>query len=283
MASSEFDNRSAGQRFTAVLNNPTFRGIIFQILFVLAVGWLIWSIVQNTAHNLQKANIAAGYGFLERTAGFGIVQKLVSYTEASSYGRALLVGLLNTLLVAGLGVILATIIGFLVGVARLSSNWLVSRLAATYVEILRNIPLLLQLFFWYFAVLRSVPGMREKWSLFGLFHINIGGLHVPGLIFGNGIGWVVASFPIAIAAAIFVGRYSKDRQERIGRRLPVGWITTALIIGLPVLAFFLAGRPITLSVPVFNETGPLLRRGFQTGAGITVIPEFVGLLLALSL
>src|SRR5690606_10663113 len=136
----------------SLLNNPTVRGIAFQIVFVLVLGWLVWDIIDNTARNLQKANIAAGYGFLGRTAGFGIIQRLIEYTEASSYGRALVIGLLNTLVVAGLGIVLATILGFIVGVARLSSNWLVSRTAAAFVEILRNIPLLLQLFFWYFVV-----------------------------------------------------------------------------------------------------------------------------------
>ncbi|MCX5493664.1 amino acid ABC transporter permease [Kaistia dalseonensis] len=283
MASSELGAASPGRRIAAILNNPAVRGAVFQVAFVAVLGWLIWDIIQNTAHNLQKANIAAGYGFLGRTAGFGIIQKFVDYTEASSYGRAVYVGLLNTLAVAGLGVVLATIIGFVVGVARLSSNWLIAQLAAIYVEVIRNIPLLLQLFFWYFAVLRSVPGMREKWSLFGLFHINIGGLHVPRPVVEDGFGWVVGAVPVAIAIAIFVARWGKERQEATGGRPPIGAINTAVIIGLPILVFFLVGRPLVFDIPLFNETGPLLRRGFQAGSGLTVIPEFVGLLLALSL
>jgi general L-amino acid transport system permease protein len=265
------------------LNNPTIRGWVFQILFVLVLGWFVWDIIDNTSRNLQKANIAAGYGFLERTAGFGIVQKLVPYTEASSYGRALFVGLLNTLLVAGIGIVLATLLGFIVGVARLSSNWLVSRVAATYVEVLRNVPLLLQLFFWYFAVLRSVPGMREKWSFLGIFHLNIGGLHVPKLILGETAWMIFAAIPVAIALMIFVAKWGHERQSRTGIRPPIGLINTAVLIGLPVIAFFIAGRPLHISMPVFTETGPLLRRGFQTDSGMTIIPEFLGLLLALSL
>ncbi|MCX5577578.1 amino acid ABC transporter permease [Kaistia terrae] len=265
------------------LNNPTIRGWVFQILFVLVLGWFVWDIIDNTSRNLQKANIAAGYGFLERTAGFGIVQKLVPYTEASSYGRALFVGLLNTLLVAGIGIVLATLLGFIVGVARLSSNWLVSRVAATYVEVLRNVPLLLQLFFWYFAVLRSVPGMREKWSFLGIFHLNIGGLHVPKLILGESAWMIFAAIPVAIAVMIFVAKWGHERQSRTGIRPPIGLINTAVLIGLPVIAFFIAGRPLHISMPVFTETGPLLRRGFQTDSGMTIIPEFLGLLLALSL
>jgi general L-amino acid transport system permease protein len=266
-----------------LLNNPTIRGYAFQIVFVLVLGWLVWDIIDNTARNLQKANIAAGYGFLDRTAGFGIVQKLIAYAESSSYGRALLIGLLNTLLVSGLGIILATLLGFIVGVARLSSNWLVSRVATAYVELLRNIPLLLQLFFWYFMVLRAVPGMREKWSLFGVFHINIGGLHVPKLVLGDTAWMVGAAILIAIALMIFVAKWGAARQSATGYRPPVGWINFAILIGLPVAAFFFAGHPLHFNVPVFNETGPLLRRGFQPDSGMTIIPEFVGLLLALSL
>jgi general L-amino acid transport system permease protein len=273
----------AGGRIATLLNNPTARGIAFQSIFVLVLGWLVWDIIENTARNLQKANIAAGYGFLERTAGFGIIQRLVPYTEASSYGRALFIGLLNTLLVAGLGIILATILGFIVGIARLSSNWLISRTAAAYVEILRNIPLLLQLFFWYFVVLRSLPGMREKWTLFDGVHMNIGGLHVPRLVPGEGIWLVIAAVPVAIAAMLVVTRWAHAHQARTGIRPPVGLINTALFIGLPLAAFLATGRPLHIDLPVFNETGPLLRRGFQAGSGMTIIPEFVGLLLALTL
>jgi len=283
MASSAGGAASAGRRPLAILNNPTFRGVVFQIVFVVALGWLAWDVIDNTTRNLQRANIAAGYGFLERTAGFGIVQTLVSYNEANSYGRALYVGLLNTLLVAGLGVVLATALGFLVGVARLSSNWLIAKIATAYVETIRNIPLLLQLFFWYFAVLRSVPGMRDKWTFFGVFHINIGGLHVPKPTFGDGSVFVAAAIPVAIAISILVAEWGKRRLDATGRGLPIGWISAGLIIGLPIVAFFAAGRPIGLDLPVFNETGPILRRGFQVDAGLTVIPEFFGLLLALTM
>ncbi|MCX5514920.1 amino acid ABC transporter permease [Kaistia algarum] len=274
---------SAGRHPLAIFNNPTFRGVFFQLVFVAGLGWIVWDLIQNTAHNLQRANIAAGYGFLERTAGFGIIQTMVSYSEASSYGRAVLVGLLNTLLVAGLGVVLATILGLIVGIARLSSNWLVAQIATAYVEIIRNIPLLLQLFFWYFAVLRSVPGMREKWTLFGVFHLNIGGLHAPRPVFGDGAIWILLAFPIALGIAVFVSHRGKQRFERTGRRPPLGWIYAGLFVLLPIAAFFLAGRPIALDMPQFSETGPLLKRGFKAGSGITVIPEFFGLLLALSI
>lgn len=283
MASGVSGRTSRGGRIAAAINSPTVRSIVVQVLFVAIVLLLAYEIIDNTARNLRRANIASGFGFLNRTAGFGIVQTLIEYSEASSYGRAVLVGLLNTLLVAVLGIILATIIGFLVGVARLSSNWLVSRIAAAYVEILRNIPLLLQLFFWYFAVLRAVPGMREKWTFFGFIHINIAGLHLPRPVFGPGAGFVALALLAAIILAWGVARWGRARQEATGRAPPVVAVNLALVIGLPLLVFLALGRPIGLDMPVFNDQGPLLRRGFQAGSGLTVIPEFFGLLLALSL
>ncbi|MBN9018602.1 MAG: amino acid ABC transporter permease [Rhizobiales bacterium] len=283
MASGPSGGTSSPRGVLAVINNPTFRGVIVQLVFVAVLAWFVWDVIDNTARNLQRANIAAGYGFLNRTAGFGIVQTLIDYAETSSYGRAVLVGLLNTLLVAGLGIVVATALGFLVGIARLSRNWLIAKIATAYVEIIRNIPLLLQLFFWYFAVLRAVPGMREKWTFLGVFHLNIAGLHVPRLAFGDGSIFILAAIPVAIAISVFVAHWGKGRLDRTGRKPPVGWISAALIIGLPILVFFIAGRPIGLDVPVFNETGPILRRGFQSGTGMTIIPEFVGLVLALSI
>lgn len=283
MASGPSGGTSSPRGVLAVINNPTFRGVIVQVVFVAVLAWFVWDLIDNTARNLQRANIAAGYGFLNRTAGFGIVQTLISYAETSSYGRAVLVGLLNTLLVAGLGIVVATALGFLVGIARLSRNWLIAKIATAYVEIIRNIPLLLQLFFWYFAVLRAVPGMREKWTFLGVFHLNIAGLHVPRLAFGDGAVFVAAAIPVAIAISVFVAHWGKARLDRTGRKPPVGWISAALIVGLPIIAFFIAGRPIAFDVPVFNETGPILRRGFQNGTGMTIIPEFIGLVLALSI
>ena len=272
-----------GSRTAGFINNPEVRGVLFQIAFLLVLCWLAWDIFDNTVRNLQKANIASGFGFLDRTAGFGIVQTLIDYNEAHSYGRALLVGLLNTLLVAGLGILLASALGFFVGVARLSSNWLVARIATAFIEIIRNIPLLLQLFFWYFAVLRSVPGLREKWTFLGIFHINIGGLHIPRPVFAEGATLVGAALLIGILAALIVARWGRKRLDATGKAPPSGWIGLALIVGLPLVVFFLTGRPISFDMPVFNDQGPLLRRGFQAGSGLTVIPEFFGLLLALSI
>ncbi|WP_183858299.1 amino acid ABC transporter permease [Prosthecomicrobium pneumaticum] len=270
-------------RTSSLINNPRFRGLFYQVALILVVGWIGYDIYSNALDNLRRLNLVPGDGFLDRTAGFGIIQSLIDYSEASSYRRALFVGLINTLLVAVLGIVFATLLGFLIGIARLSRNWLIAKIAAAYVEIFRNTPLLLQIFFWYFAVLRSVPDMRSKWSLFGIAHLNIGGVYLPRPVFGPDAGLIGIALLGGVAVSIIVSSWAASRREELGRPPRVWPVHLALIVGLPVLVFFLVGRPISFSMPVFNETGPLLRRGFERGSGLVVIPELVGLLLALTI
>ena len=267
----------------SLVNDPRARGIFFQVLLLAIIIFVGWTIVNNTISNLQRQNIASGFGFLDRNAGFGTSQSLIEYTEASTYGDALVVGFLNTLLVAVIGIILATLLGFVIGVARLSKNWVIGKLAYWYVEILRNIPLLLQIFFWYFAVLRAVPDKRSKWSLFDTFHLNVAGLWLPEPIYAPGAGIVGFALIGAIVASLGIGRWSRRRQEATGQQFPVFLTAIGLIVGLPVIAFLAAGMPITLEHPVFVETGPLLRQGFTLGTGMTLIPEFLALTLALTI
>lgn len=267
----------------SLLNDPKARGLFYQIFLVVALLMLGYFIVTNTIANLERQNIASGWGFLDNTAGFGIIQTLVDYSETSSYGQALLVGFLNTFLVAVVGVLFATIIGFVVGVARLSNNWVISRLAYGYVELLRNIPLLLQIFFWYFAVLRAVPGKRDKWSFFfDIFHLNITGLRGPKPVFAPGAEFIGYALIAAILLVVVVARWAHKRQDATGQPFPVFWTGAGLIIGLPIITFFVTGMPASLDYPVFNDTGPMLRRGFQLDTGFNVIPEFLALTLALS-
>ncbi|WP_106752342.1 amino acid ABC transporter permease [Pannonibacter carbonis] len=274
---------AAPEARVSLVNDPRARGIFFQVLLLAIIIFVGWTIVNNTIGNLQRQNIASGYGFLDRTAGFGTSQSLIEYTESSTYGDALVVGFLNTLLVAVIGISLATLLGFVIGVARLSKNWVIGKLAYWYVEILRNIPLLLQIFFWYFAVLRAVPDKRSKWSLFDTFHLNVAGLWMPEPIYAPGAGIVGFALIGAIVASLGIGRWSRRRQEATGQQFPVFLTAIGLIIGLPVIAFLAAGMPITLEHPVFVETGPLLRQGFTLGTGMTLIPEFLALTLALTI
>ena len=187
----------------SLLYDPKIRGYVYQIALVAVVAFLIWSAASNAIENLRAQKIASGFGFWNNAAGFDINQKLIAFSSsAGTYGQAFLVGLLNTLLVASIGIVLATFLGFFVGVARLSSNWVVAKLAMIYVEVIRNIPLLLQLFFWYNAVLKPLPEPRNSIALPGAIFLNNRGIILPYPQFGEGFGIVVAAFLIGIVAAV---------------------------------------------------------------------------------
>jgi general L-amino acid transport system permease protein len=256
-------------------NDPRLRSLLFQALFLAAVLGLIAFVVHNTLANLESRGISTGFAFLSNEAGFGIIQTLIDYSETSSFGRTFVVGLLNTLLVSLLGIVLATLLGFVIGVARLSGNWLVARLAAVYVEVFRNVPLLLQIFFWYFAVLRALPRPRDSLSLGEAVFLNLRGLYLPRPLFEPGFGWVVAALAAGVAAAVLLARFARQRRERTGRDLPGGGIGLGLIVLLPGLAFVLTGMPLGWELPELQ--------GFNFRGGITVIPELAALLLALSI
>jgi general L-amino acid transport system permease protein len=255
--------------------DPRVRAIFFQVL-VLGIVILGGAyLVNNTLANLARQGIASGFGFLDTTAGFAISMSLIEYSEESSYGQAFLVGLLNTLLVSAIGVVIATILGFLIGVARLSRNWLVSKIAGAYIETLRNIPLLLQLFFWYFAVLRTLPSPKNSVELFGSFFLNNRGLSSPSPIFEPGFSAITIAFGIAVVAAFLVARWARKRQEATGEQFPKFWVGLGIIIGLPLLAAIVTGFPLSWDTPEL--------RGFNYVGGVVLIPEFVSLTLALSL
>jgi general L-amino acid transport system permease protein len=256
-------------------NNPQTRAIAFQVIaLVVTVAFGLY-IFENTQANLRRLGIASGFGFLSSSSGFDIIQSLIPYSPTSSYGRVFWVALLNTLLVSALGVVLATLLGFVIGVARLSKNWLISRLALVYIETFRNIPLLLQIFFWYFAVLRAMPSPRQSLSLGDAVFVNIRGLYVPAPQFLDGFVWVVVAFGIAAVAAWLVARWARLRQMATGRQFPTLSVSLALLLGLPLLTFWLAGSPLEWQVPEL--------RGFNFQGGWVVIPEMASLLLALTI
>ncbi|HET8790917.1 MAG TPA: amino acid ABC transporter permease [Modicisalibacter sp.] len=255
--------------------DPAKRALFFQAVLLLAVVGSIGAIVSNTLNNMQAMGISTGFGFLDDRAGFGIIQSLIDYSPASSYGRTFVVGLLNTLLVSALGVVAATILGFLIGIARLSPNWLLARLASAYIETFRNIPLLLQIFFWYFAVLRALPSPRDSISLGEAIFLNVRGLVMPEPMFQPGLVWTQVAVVVAIIASIVLIRWNRKRQDATGERVPAGWISLGLIIGLPLLVFLISGRPLTWAMPELQ--------GFNFKGGMTIIPEFMALWLALSI
>ncbi|MGR5503124.1 amino acid ABC transporter permease [Vibrio sp. DNB22_10_4] len=258
-----------------LLYNPTFRSVVFQVLAVLALVFFFYTIVTNALDNLAARGIATGFDFLSQEAGFGIGLTLIEYDETFSYGRTFYVGLLNTALVSVLGIVFATILGFVMGIARLSSNWLVSRFAAVYIEIFRNIPLLLQIFFWYFAVLQALPSARQSMSLGEAIFLNVRGLYLPAPVFGEGSGVVIGAFIIGIVATIIINIWANNRQKLTGQQTPMGRIALGLIVGIPTVVFFIMGMPITAEYPVL--------KGFNFRGGISIIPELAALTLALSI
>ncbi len=234
---------------TSYIYNPTARAIFFQVLTaLLTVLFVLW-IAGNTAENLARSGTASGYDFLNSRAGFDIGQSMIEYTSDSTYGRALVVGFLNTLLVAVTGIITATIIGFIIGIGRLSSNWLIARLCTVYVEVFRNIPVLLVIFFWYSGVLSTLPQVRESLDLpLGMF-LNNRGLAVPKPIWGDGAVALPVAILIGIVAAIVVARWAKARQMATGQQFPTLWVSLGLIIGVPLIVFALVGWPLSFNYP----------------------------------
>ncbi|WP_199520155.1 amino acid ABC transporter permease [Fulvimarina endophytica] len=234
-----------------------------------------WWLIDNTARNLAQANIASGFGFLTNRAGFDIGQTPIAYSNASTYGRALLVGLVNTLLVAGAGIVFATIVGFIIGIGRLSQNFLVRLLSTVYVEIFRNIPPLLVILFWYFGVISVLDGPRGvEENPFG-FYLTNRGLQTPTLIFGA-LAWAsLAAFAVGIVAAVWLAKRNKAHQSKTGVRKPILWSVLALVLGLPLAVFVLTGLPATVEVPTPSR--------FNLQGGFQIRPEFVALFLALSL
>ncbi len=254
--------------------DPKVRAIAYQIALCILIGFLVYAAASNAIENLARARIASGFGFWNVTAGFDISQTLIFYSsQASTYGRAFWVGLLNTLLVASCGIVLATALGFIVGIAQLSRNFLVSRIAAGYVELIRNLPLLLQLLFWYNAVLKALPDLRDSVTIGSAVFLNNRGLFLPQPNFQARAEWALWAFVIGILATIAYRIWARRRQERTGWQAPVFLVSLALIIGLPILAFVAAGLPVEFSYP---EKGRFNIRG-----GVEILPEFVALLFGL--
>ncbi len=251
------------------------RGVLFQVLVLAGLLAFIGFIVYNTAQNLQQRGIASGFRFLWNTAGFDISFSLIPYMATDTYGRVLIVGILNTLFVSAIGIVGATMLGFIVGILRLSRNWLVARLATVYVEMLRNIPLLLQIVFWYFAVIVSLPGVRESTLRWGMFSFNQGGFYMPAPVLEPDFWWAPASLAVAIGCAFVIYRWAKRRQAETGLPFPTLRVNLALIVLLPILTSVLLGVPWTWEYPELAR--------FDYRGGTVLVPEFLALLFALTL
>ena len=249
------------------------RGVAFQLLLVLALALFVAFIVSNTITNLQKAGLSSGYGFLSDTANFDINQRLIEYSSTSAYGRALVVGALNTILVAALGIVAATIIGFVAGVLRLSNNFLVSRIVGAWVEFTRNVPVLLQIIFWW-LILLALPKWRDSMTIGESIYLNNRGARLPAPIFEDGSAIVLAMILVGVVGTILLRRWARKRQDATGRTFPVGWAELGLIVGIPVIVYFAVGQPLDFDIPVKEK--------LNLKGGIHITPELVALWIALS-
>ncbi|MEX6508899.1 amino acid ABC transporter permease [Jiella sp. M17.18] len=264
--------RSGG---SSILTNPTVRSVVIQVALIAFLVGFTWWIVANTARNLEEANIASGFGFLSARSGFDIAITPISYSSSMTYGRAILVGIVNTLIISGSGIFLATLCGFVVGIGRLSQNFLIRMLATVYVETFRNIPPLLVILFWYFGVLSVLGGPRGiKENVFGVYLTNRG-LQVPSVLF-DPLAWVTfAAFVAGLVAVVVLARRNRRTQLATGERKPLLWTALGLIIGLPILAFVVTGLPAALDFPRATR--------FNLAGGFQIRPEYISLLLALSI
>jgi len=264
----------------ALLYNPALRSFVFQAAtFIIIIG-AIWYAWDNASQNLARANMSAGFGFLNSRAGFDIAQSLIPYSSDSNYFRALQVALINTLVVAAAGVVTATVVGLLVGMGRLSHNWLVSRLCTVYVEVFRNIPPLLVIFFWYLGVLALLPSIRSIFQDLadnpgGMFFISNRGVYMPAPVFSIYFRFVIDAFIIGLIGAVAFTLWANARQRATGKRPPVLWVNLALLVGLPLVVFFAVGMPLSFNYPVPGS--------FNMRGGMVIGPEFLALYLALSL
>lgn len=249
------------------------RGAIFQVLAVLGLAAFVWFLIANTSANMSRIGMEAGFGFLSDQAFFDINQRLIDYASTDTYGRALMVGLLNTLLVSVLGILSATLLGFLMGVLRLSHNWLVARLATVYVETIRNVPLLLQIVFWW-TLLTGLPRVQESKSIAGLVFLNNRGVRMPSPVMEPGMGIVLVALLVCIVAAFFVSRWAMRRRMETGQPFPLLWVNLGLVACVPGALFLLLGQPLQWDVPVLGT--------FNFSGGFRVTPELVALWWALT-
>ena len=265
---------TSSRNHSALLTDPQVRAWVFQVVAVLAVVALGWYLFHNTQSNLAQRGILSGFGFLEQSAGFGIPQHLIDYTESDSYGRVFLIGLLNTLLVSVIGIVLATLLGFVIGVARLSPNWLVNKLATVYIEIFRNIPPLLQIFFWYFAVLLPLPGPKQSLSIGDTFFLSNRGLNMPAPSMAEGFWPFLITLGLALLAVLLMARWARRRFEASGQAFPALLTGLGMLVLLPAFAVLIFGSPFHWTVPEL--------KGFNFRGGLVLIPELIALTLALT-
>ncbi len=266
-------SETRSQPKVAFWNDRKFRSIAVQLILLIVVVLVAAALIHNTYSNLKSRNIASGFGFLTKTAGFDIIQSMIEYSSSSSYGRAIVVGLLNTILIAVLGIVGSTFLGFIMGVLRLSKNFIVSGLAASYIEFFRNVPLLLQIIFFYQVVLAPLPAPRQAVNIADAFFLSNRGLIMPLPIWGDGAGTFLIFCLAAVIGVFAFARWARARQMATGQILPVLWISLAVLVIVPLIGFALGGFPLTFEYPEL--------KGFNFQGGLHVLPELMALFVAL--
>jgi len=256
-------------------NNPKNRAIIYQI-FALAIIFLItYTVLDNMFINIEKRGITTGFDFLKSEAGFGILQTAIEYDESDSHGKVFIVGLLNTLIVSAIGIVFASILGVLIGIGRLSKNFMVSKLSLIYIETFRNIPVLLQILFWYNVVLSALPSPRQSISFLDSFFLNSRGLYIPKPILEGGFGPIIIAFFIGIISVFYLKKWADKKHEETGQTFPLFWISLGIIFLSPSLVYFFSESSLTLEIATL--------KGFNFQGGWTLIPELLALSFALSI
>jgi general L-amino acid transport system permease protein len=255
-------------------NNPTYRGWIYQSLLLIFLVGFFYTIVSNTLANMEAQGIKSGFSFLNTSAGFDVLMSLVAFETTDSYLKVFTIGILNTVLVSVVGIIFATILGFIFGVAYFSKNYLIRKISIIYVEIFRNIPVILQVIFWY-TIFNALPIARESINIGDSIFLNVTGLYLPQLVGESGSGFVYGALVAAIIGVFIMKRWAAKRQEATGEQFPVLWSSLSLLMGLPLLALLVSGVPFHLDYPSLQ--------GFNFSGGTTIIPEFMALAVALSI
>jgi general L-amino acid transport system permease protein len=250
------------------------RGIVAQVVTIALVVGFFWFLIANMLENQRRLGVPLSLDFLNGTAGFQVSFSLIPITLDSSILTVIKTGIINTLLASAISVVVASLLGFFIGVLRLSSNWLIGRLATVYIEIVRNIPLLVQLLFWYIAITKMLPSVRQSLTIGPTIALNVRGLFVPKPVPGDGSWVIFAALVVAVIAAVVIRRWAVQRQKATGRQFPSIWTGIGLIIVLPLLANFAAGSPVTWDPPVL--------KGFNFQGGLSLPPELVALVMGLS-
>jgi general L-amino acid transport system permease protein len=259
-----------------ILNNQKFRGIFFQLLTVIGLVAFLWYISSNMFHNIEQRGITTGFGFIDQVAGFGIAETPIKYDDTeSTYLDAFYVGLLNTLIVSAFGIIFATILGLIIGVARLSKNFLISKLALGYIEFFRNIPILLQILFWYNVVLSALPSPRQSMQLSENVFLNNRGFYIPKPIYESGFIFTGIAIAATIVGIYYLRKWAIKRFNETGQEFPVLLSSIGLLVAVPSIVFFATGSPVTFDNPAL--------RGFNFAGGMSYSPEFLALTFALSI